>query len=456
MRTRRTAWILGAIAALGGGVIAVILWPQPTLAALLHEQGFEELRPPTTLFMPGTVVTVVESHPLRLRTVCTPREAFGPNAGEDVRWSDSADMDVGRALDSQFRVADTGLRKLKAGGGLDSVRGVGFRLRNVKVAEMPDTAAVRGIVERSEDCREAIADRVEAGAEISVVRAVFVADAEYAFTFQAGVDAQGEAQATEKLALALKAVVRGDTERRLVGEQLAWGLQEDSSLVDIGASLPATGRSHRDRKPILGGRGPITEVERDGLRQAANESDASAVVELSPIMQWTPMGCWATVYAMMKSWCDGRDWSVRDAIEDLGEKYVTYLVEDSGLPGGSETAFVQDAKMVAEPPANYMLWSYADMLRRYGPLWVTMGDGLTSHAVVLVGVYGDSLDNTLEAYQASIFEVIDPEEGAYSRMSGLEFARKFEREAAVVVGVDSDTELRWQIIHWPAGQCHRA
>ena len=421
---------------------------QATLGALLDEHGFVELRPPSTLFMPGTVVSVVQEDPLRLRTICLPSEAFGPESREGVRWSNSADVDMDRVLGAEFGIGESGLRQLKAEGGIDSVRGVVFKLRNVKVAEMPDA-------QRSEECRDAIAGRLEAGDEVSVVRAVFVADAEYAVTFRAGVNAEGRARATKSLALALQAVIQGNTLRRLVGKQLVWGLDEDSSLVKIGSSLPATGRAKRDRKPILRGRGPITELERNVLLPAVNGKEISEFVDVPPMMQRTPMGCWATVYAMMKSWCDNLEWSVGDAVGELGEEYVSYFVEDTGLPGGAEIVFVQDAQMVAEPPANYTLEAYADMLRRYGPLWVTMGDGLSSHAIVLIGVYADSLDHTLEAYKESVLVFIDPEDGTYLRMSGLDFAREFEREAAVVVGAAVDVDLRWQIIHWNEGQCDR-
>ena len=57
-------WTLGTVSALGiGGVIAVLLGQgQPTMGALLDEHGFVELRPPSTLFMPGTVVSVVQGN----------------------------------------------------------------------------------------------------------------------------------------------------------------------------------------------------------------------------------------------------------------------------------------------------------------------------------------------------------------------------------------------------------
>ncbi len=439
-----------------GGVIAVLtLQEKAALGTLLDTLGFVELKPPTTLFMPGTVVSVVQGDPLKLKTVCLPNEAFGPEAEKGVRQSASADVDINQFLAAEFRFSESELRQLKAKGGIDSVKDLVFKLQNVRVAEMPDTAAIRGTAQRSEECRQAIAYRKMVGDEVSVVRAVFVADAEYAVAFQAGVNAEGQARAMNSLALELQAVIRDDKVKRLVGKQLVWGLSEDSGLVEIGSSLPATGHAKRHRMPILRGRGPITELEMNGLRPTLRGNESSEVVDVPPMMQRTAMGCWATVYAMMKSWCDNSNWSVSDAVDGLGEEYVSYFVEDTGLPGGTELVFVQDAQMVAEPPANYTLEAYADMLRRYGPLWVVMGDGLSSHAMVMIGVYGDSLENTLEAYEKSRFLFIDPKDGTYVRLSGLDFARKFEQEAAVVVGTGADIDLRWQIIHWNEGQCDR-
>ena len=83
-------------------------------------------------------------------------------------------------------------------------------------------------------------------------------------------------------------------------------------------------------------------------------------------------------------------------------------------------------------------------------LWITLGDGLNSHALLLVGVYGTSAQETTAAYNTAVFEFIDPMTGSYTYRPADEFMSEFEREAAIVVNdATDDIDLRWQIIHWP-------
>jgi hypothetical protein len=150
---------------------------------------------------------------------------------------------------------------------------------------------------------------------------------------------------------------------------------------------------------------------------------------------------------MMFSWKAGKAVTIAAALNPLGSQYTGYFRDDEGLPGGSELAFVKTAGMQAMPPADYPLSEYRDILRRRGPAWITTGDGLKSHARLLVGIYGPNEEEKYETYGATVMEFIDPEYGTYVYQSALEFSKQFEREAAFIVdhhlnGVD----LRWQII----------
>jgi hypothetical protein len=104
--------------------------------------------------------------------------------------------------------------------------------------------------------------------------------------------------------------------------------------------------------------------------------------------------------------------------------------------------FVKDPSMVAEPPANYLLWYWVEMPRT-GPLWVTLGEGLTSHALVLVGIYESSTDESQKSYDDAIFEC------GYLYEPALGFMQRVEREASVIVlNGAANVDLRSQIIHW--------
>ena|ERR1700722_16561714 len=102
--------------------------------------------------------------------------------------------------------------------------------------------------------------------------------------------------------------------------------------------------------------------------------------------------------------------------------------------------------MELEPPANYTLTAYIEMLRSCGPLWIITGDGISAHARLLVGVYGKELTENANTYQNTLFEFIDPLSGTYEYESAMAFSEEFEREARVTT---DQVQLRWQILHWP-------
>lgn len=172
-------------------------------------------------------------------------------------------------------------------------------------------------------------------------------------------------------------------------------------------------------------------------------------LDVPAIKQPSPMSCWATVYAMMKSWKARRPVSIEAAIAELGAPYTTYLAEDRGLPGGQELAFVKAGGLHAMPPASYPLTLFRKLLRNNGPVWIITGDGITSHARLLIGIYGADEAEKRATYESTTMEFIDPASGTYVYEPALGFYEMFERETAFIVdnGYDS-LDLRWQVISY--------
>ena len=171
--------------------------------------------------------------------------------------------------------------------------------------------------------------------------------------------------------------------------------------------------------------------------------------DVVPRRQTSRNACWATVYSMMAAWRSGQPTEVSTAVRSLGEPFIQYYVSDNGLPGGHEIDFVRATGMDALPPASYPVTAFGRFLHEYGPLWIITGDGISSHARLLVGIYGEALVETPETYRDTVFELIDPSSGTYVYESALEFEHFFEREAVYIVGREDDVDLRWQILHWP-------
>jgi hypothetical protein len=190
----------------------------------------------------------------------------------------------------------------------------------------------------------------------------------------------------------------------------------------------------------------------DPSRQTRTDFADAAVrirVDVPAIKQPSPMSCWATVYAMMKSWKAGKPVSIEAAIAELGPPFTSYLSEDNGLPGGQELAFVKAGSLHAMPPASYPLTLFRKLLRDRGPVWIITGDGITSHARLLVGIYGASEAEKRATYEATTMEFIDPASGTYVYEPALKFYDMFERETAFIVdnGYNS-LDLRWQVISY--------
>lgn len=169
--------------------------------------------------------------------------------------------------------------------------------------------------------------------------------------------------------------------------------------------------------------------------------------EVRTIRQPTTMSCWAAVTTMLLSWHAGDRPSIEETIERLGEPWITFYRTDSGLPAEMQLALVHKLGLEMEAPANYTMPAYREFLAAYGPLWVITGDGMSSHAQLLVAIAGDG------TYANTCIEFIDPSDGRRHTETGLAFAQRFEADArALVTWRWDETPLRWQIIHLPAGR----
>jgi hypothetical protein len=109
--------------------------------------------------------------------------------------------------------------------------------------------------------------------------------------------------------------------------------------------------------------------------------------------QLTANSCWATSIAMILSWARRTSVtpsSVRDLI-GYDAQYVT-----TGIEMQDRTPF-DAVDMVAEPPMNYTIGGFLQLLQNYGPLWVRRGfrANVTGaiqggfHAIVVTGFHAD-------------------------------------------------------------------
>lgn len=443
----------GLVAAcIAAGVVYLLIRDvEPTVTPIgpvLTANGFVELRPPSTFFSPGTWVQIVQQDPLHLSVVCGPIDALGTEGTSGNLTSPSLSVELVSKLSPEFSVDASTLKSWQAKGSLKAVRSVKFSLSNVKLVEIPDNLVLKGFKSRTKDCNDAITLRIGAKKSVSMIKSILIADVTYDVQFDGDVAADAKAEAISDLALSLGTKVKDENSTHLEGKELVFGIRDDVVLATFGYKLPDTGGV--EKKSILLDKGPIIETQmNEQVRRTFQDRTAFSAYDVQPLKQATVNSCWATVYTMMKSWKDKKPWSVTDALKELGPTYVQYFVEDTGLPGGGEQAFVQQTDMIAEPPANYTLHGFTEMMKSSGPLWITLGDGVSSHALLLVGIYGKAYEESRAAYDDTVFEFIDPLTGTYKYLSAMEFMAEFEREAGAIVNSGADNlDLRWQVIHW--------
>ncbi|WP_155847651.1 papain-like cysteine protease family protein [Asticcacaulis benevestitus] len=311
---------------------------------------------------------------------------------------------------------------------------------------------LKHIRNRSKECSEAIKLRVQQNPKtVTMIKSELIADVDYQVNFTGAVDAQVKTEilSTAAASLGAKVISNDSSSSHLTGQNLVWGVVDDAVLGMFGINLPSTGGAPADRQ-ILKGKGAIERTESAAVARRTYSSNKTSVRwDVPPMKQVTSMGCWATVYTMMLSWKQKRVVPVTDALTSLGGDYLDSYLHDTGLPSGAERGFAT-LSMVAEPPASYTLAFWRETLGRYGPLWVTLGDGINSHALLLVGIYGSGDGTSKADYDDSEFEFIDPASGSYTYQPALSFMNRFEAEAALIVAVGGSVDLRWQIIHWRA------
>jgi hypothetical protein len=454
-RLKWVAWGLVAVIAFAGAGAPMMLWwrsGSTDLQRILSDNGFVELKPPSTLIQPGAWVEVQARNPLRLKTVCSAESALNLSH-EQLAQSTSADTTRTRAFTGNFKLDLDALGVGDLGSNSKIIEGVELRLSKIRLIELADDQIIKNLPKRDQACTEAIKLRYhDNSASLTMIDTVLIADAEYHLTFNGQVDANAKATALKEIAT--KANLTVDINRQetavILGSNLVWGVKDNRLMALQGIALPNVGAEPGVERSILRNSGPIEAI--DASHQARRSFDGMAVrvrLEVPVVKQRTPMSCWAAVYAMLLSWKTKMPVSIASAVATLGAPYTDYLAEDRGLPGGDELAFVKAAGLRALPPADYQLSLFRKLLRQHGPAWIITGDGLNSHARLLVGIYSPDEGEKFATYQATVMELIDPASGSYVYEAGLDFYKTFEKEAGFVVHNKMDgIDLRWQVISY--------
>ena len=164
------------------------------------------------------------------------------------------------------------------------------------------------------------------------------------------------------------------------------------------------------------------------------------------IRQPTSLVCWATAYAIMRSWKDQASYSIRDAVARVAEKYGIMVDKNQGLPPAEFTPFLSAAGMQHEPMANLTIQGWQNLLKRYGPLWVgTLGvvsPGTYLHSRIIEGMRGNGdADGTW-------MKIVDPENGSRYEELFRVFLGRYEGAFMLSQGTAPGLREYYQIRHF--------
>ena len=147
------------------------------------------------------------------------------------------------------------------------------------------------------------------------------------------------------------------------------------------------------------------------------------------IKQPTPDTCWAATATMLRSWKEGKALSITEVMDKAGPAYRALFDAGQGLESEQMPVFFENLSMGYAEPANYTIDFYANLLKTYGPLWLTLDDdqspnAISPHAFILVGIKGDG------SAEKTQFILMDPSAAGEAEYPFTEFLQKFEEMAS--------------------------
>lgn len=211
-------------------------------------------------------------------------------------------------------------------------------------------------------------------------------------------------------------------------------------------AVPSAASAPAANAPVA--QGLSAKVSSWGRRSSGSRARAFDVISYDvPGNFWVmaqPSGkaCWATVFTMLKSWRVQQQKTIEQALATVGQRWVDIYRANTGLMGDDKPTFISTAGLVAQPPQSYSIQGWENLLRNYGPIWITTdeapGAAWAIHARIITGIYGDGTPENTK------FKIVDPAGGRRYEESIAVFIPKYEEE------VRATGFMRIQVVHWSA------
>lgn len=161
-----------------------------------------------------------------------------------------------------------------------------------------------------------------------------------------------------------------------------------------------------------------------------------------PLAQPSSTNSWGTVFTMLSSWKKQQSISTESALGELGQKWADAYKGNSGLAASDKVDFVAATGLVAEPPKSFSVDEWHNLIRTFGPLWVTGQETpdkpWATQAWVITGIGGDG------TAEGTFFNLIDPNGAREYREKISDFV------TTVNTALEQSGSAGMQVFHWPS------
>ena len=214
-----------------GLMLVLAACAQATLRRTLQKYDYREIRPPTRLYAPGTILAAGQAEG-SVKRICDAEASLG---GLRPEPSPGFTLDFRQNVTKVFGIDGEYLHQLKQSPHYRSVKNVHLNLSNVSIIGLALNRVVRGTMDRTTDCWRAMEATLQQRLDMTMVESVIQADVQYQVVYNTDVMAGfskreiAESLATDLGITGLHLTSVGTDS--ISGNGLYWGLREDQGFL---------------------------------------------------------------------------------------------------------------------------------------------------------------------------------------------------------------------------------
>jgi hypothetical protein len=215
----------------------------PKIGDVLRQFGYTELKPPSQLMKPGTMVFVENTNPFQTGIICTQPMSLGKDF-KPIETPTSNET-LSRANQVKFDVGADYLKMVTAKAEFSAVKSITVELKNPKIYTVSDVDVINAIKDRDPVCSQAISSRLRAGFPVTMIARALMADSTYHVSFKEDVALNASVRLAMLAGLAPQLGISQGTndDSSISGKDLFWGVMDDTYLSRLSMNGTAAGPS---------------------------------------------------------------------------------------------------------------------------------------------------------------------------------------------------------------------